>query len=198
MEKQKEIKDISTPLSPPFGLIHLRCLVSKTGAKFYWKPRFLFAVFLYFCLAAACVLSWLMLDSLIRHKPDIMAVCIPFLCFFLPVVLMNGRELFRRDCIDRNRKIVVTGGNVIPYQELAAVQVLRVEVSRRTRAGAGIMVYYELNLLRKNGDRFFICNCHGKEKKKLENEAEILRNLLALPCRHSACYQSAGRVIWNM
>ena len=175
----------STDITISTGLeaVHPRFLTSKGSGLFYWRSTRFFAVIRTCCILLLLLL--LILPLLTNLPANVTFVIFLFLLVLLFPILSAARELFRRDGIDCNRKLVSVRGKAIPFRDLAGIQILRAEVPFRTRYGRRTRVYYELNFLLCDGSRVFLCNGSPARWKDLENEAVILRDLLGIPCSFS-------------
>ena len=183
MPDSEFMKSTDIPISPGMEVVHMRFLTSKGSGLFYWRSTRIFSVI------QACgillLLFLLVLPFFTNLPADVTFVIFLFLLVLMFPILTAARELFRRDWIDCNRKLVSVRGKAIPFRDLAGIQILRAEVSFRIRYSRRIRVYYELNFLLCDGSRVFLCNCFPARRKDLENEAGILRNLLGIPCSFS-------------
>ena len=183
MPDSEFMKSTDIPISPGMEVVHMRFLTSKGSGLFYWRSTRIFSV-----IQACCILLlfFLLLLPFFTNLPaNVTFVIFLFLLVLLFPILSAVRELFRRDRIDCNQKLVSVRGKAIPFRDLAGIQILRAEVPFHTRYGRRIRVYYELNFLLCDGSRVFLCNGFPARRKDLENEAGILRDLLGIPCSFS-------------
>ena len=182
MPDSESVKNINVPNSPLWKLIHLRRLDSNGSGLFYWRPTRFFTAFQCCCILLVLVLPIPALR--LNLPPPVYAGVVCLIALLLFLVLPYAREFLLPDSLDLNRKLVTVRGKAIPFAEISGIQILRSGTPCRFRCG-GMKAYCELNIRLRDGGRIFLCNCHPSREKELEKEAEILRNLLGVPCSFS-------------